>query len=75
MQHNFAALNNITSSKHSSGLHFISCRRTDKYKHLYKHSRMTIATSGTHLSGQHDVGGRDGGGRDVGGPCGGGEKP
>ncbi len=59
---------NITSSKHSSGIHFISCRRTDKYKHLYKHSRMTIATSGTHLSGQHDVGGRD-----VGGPCGGGE--
>ncbi len=44
---------NITSSKHSSGLHFISCHRTDKYKHMYKHSRMTIPTSGTHLSGQH----------------------
>ncbi len=35
---------------------------------MYKHSRMTIPTSGTHL------GGRDGGGRDVGGPCGGGGK-
>ncbi len=35
---------------------------------MYKHSRMTIPTSGTHLSG------RDGGGRDVGGPCGGGGK-
>ncbi len=30
---------------------------------MYKHSRMTIPTSGTHL-----------GGRDVGGPCGGGGK-
>ncbi len=47
---------NITSSKHSSGLHFISCRRTDKYKHMYKHSGMTIPTSGTHLSGQHRCG-------------------
>ncbi len=46
----------ITSSKHSSGLHFISCRRTDKYKHMYKHSGMTIPTSGTHLSGQHRCG-------------------
>ncbi len=35
---------------------------------MYKHSGMTIPTSGTHL------GGRDGGGRDVGGPCGGGGK-
>ncbi len=58
----------ITSSKHSSGIHFISCRWTDKYKHMYKHSGMKIPTSGTHL------GGRDGGGRDVGGPCGGGGK-
>ncbi len=47
---------NITSSKHSSGLNFLSCRRTDKYKHMYKHSHMTIPTSGTHLSGQHRCG-------------------
>ncbi len=32
-------------------------------------SRMTIATSGSHLRGQHDVGGRN-----VGGPRGGGGK-
>ncbi len=47
----------ITSSKHSSGLHFISCHRTDTYKHHNSStddvgiSRMTIATSGSHLRG------------------------
>ncbi len=65
--HEEVSKRSIISSKHSSTAHLWFFHRLDNI--LDDASRMTIATSGSHLRGQHDVGGRN-----VGGPHGGGGK-
>ncbi len=65
--HEEVSKRSIISSKHSSGLHLWFFHRPDNIPD--DASRMTIATSGTHLSGQHYMGGRN-----VGWPRGGGGK-
>ncbi len=67
--HEEVSKRSIISSKHSSTAHLWFFHRPDNIPDDAGASRMTIATSGSHLRGQHDVGGRN-----VGGPRGGGGK-